>query len=97
MTNMDYVGLAGGILLAYSNIPQIIMFLRQKHARGISKFSIWLWAVGLVLKFAYSIHTTGYNKIILMPYALSMACCVVTLYYCYFGADKLEDAREKYV
>ena len=84
MTLMDYIGLVGGIALAYSNIPQIALFLKQKHADGISKFSTWLWFVGLILKFVYSIHTTGYNKIILGPYILAFICCAVTLYYVYF-------------
>jgi uncharacterized protein with PQ loop repeat len=78
-------GIAGSILLAYSNIPQIIKFIRQKHADGISLISTWLWLLGLLGKLVYTVYTTGYNKIIFYPYLFTIGCAIITLWYCYFG------------
>ncbi len=88
MSIIEYIGLIGGLTLAYSNIPQIVLIFKQKHAGGISKFSTWLWLIGLSLKVIYTIELTGYNKIILGPYVLAFICCGVTLFYCYFPRGK---------
>lgn len=87
MTFIDIIGTIGGVLLAYSNIPQIVMFFRSGHAEGISKASTWLWLVGMVCRVAYMIHVSGYDTIVLAPYGFASICCVITFYYLYFPKE----------
>jgi len=84
MSWIDLCGILGGMVLAYSNIPQIIKLIRQKHAHGISTLTQYICIFGLILKAIYTMHTTGYNLVLLIPYLLAILCAVVTLYYCYF-------------
>ncbi len=83
MTFFDYFGLVGAIIVTYSNVPQMVLFVRQGHARGISLSSTWLGTLGVSIRTIYLIHTTGWNLIVLGPYFFAIACCLLTLYYCY--------------
>jgi len=84
MTFWDLIGSTGGIIVSYSNVPQLIMFVRQGHAEGISKSSTWIGTFGLLFRMFYLMHTTNANYIVLGPYFFAIFCCILTLYYCHF-------------
>jgi uncharacterized protein with PQ loop repeat len=88
---IDVLGVAGGLILSYSNLPQLILFFKQKHAIGISKSSTWIGTFGLILRFIYLIHVSNTNFIVLWPYLFAFICCAITLYYCYFPKLPLVD------
>ncbi len=77
------LGLIGSSLIVYSNLPQILLFIRQSHAKGISKSSTWCWLIGTICRGAYLVHLSGWDVILLAPYVLAVVFSVVTLYYCY--------------
>jgi MtN3 and saliva related transmembrane protein len=92
-TLYEIIGLSGAFIVTYSNLPQIFMFFKQKHAEGISKSSNWIGLLGVVLRTLYLIHTAGWNLVILGPYFFAIACIVITLYYCYFPNNKTNTVK----
>lgn len=81
---INTVGIIGAIIVTYSNIPQILLFFKQGHARGISVSSNWLGFVGLLCRTIFLIYTTNWNLIVLIPYFFALFCTIVTFYYIYF-------------
>lgn len=88
MKLIDLLGLAGAVIVTYSNLPQMVLFFKQGHAKGISSSSTWLGTIGVSLRTIYLIHTVGLNLIVLTPYFFSIACCLMTLYYIYRPVNK---------
>lgn len=88
MSIIGAVGLAGAVVVTYSNIPQMWLFIKQKHARGISISSTWIGLIGLLLRTVYLIHSTKGDLIALGPYFFAIGCVVLTLYYIYFPGDE---------
>lgn len=86
---LELIGIIGGLTLSYSNVPQLVMFFRQKHAKGISKASNWIALVGVVFRGVYTYSLVGPNPITFGPYAFSLFCIVVTMYYCHFPKKEL--------
>lgn len=85
MTNLlNIIGIAGALIVTYSNIPQMWLFIKQGHAKGISVSSTWIGGVGLALRTVYIAHTTNYDALALGPYFFALACIALTLYYIYF-------------
>jgi len=81
---IEFLGTAGAIIVTYSNIPQIVLFFKQKNADGISVSSTWIGLLGTVLRTIYLIYTVGLNMIVLGPYFFAIFCILVCLYYMYF-------------
>jgi len=86
----ELIGLAGAFIVTYSNLPQMLLFIKQKHAQGISISSNWIGLVGVILRTVYLIHTAGWNVVILGPYFFAIGCIILTLYYCYFPTATVE-------
>lgn len=90
----ELIGLAGASIVMFSNIPQMIMFYRNKHAKGISVFGNWVGLVGVGLRTIYLWHTTRGDAISLAPYFFALACILFTKYYIYFpGKGKSLDSK----
>lgn len=84
----DTLGLTGAFIVSTSNVPQIALFIKQKHAKGISISSTWLGFIGVLLRTIYLTHETSFNFIVLGPYFFALLCILITLYYCYFPKFK---------
>ncbi len=82
------IGIIGAFIVSYSNLPQMWLFFKQGHAKGISLSSTWLGTIGLLFRTVFLIHTTGLNWIVLGPYFFAIGCCIMTLYYCYFPSKE---------
>ena len=80
----ELIGLLGASIVMFSNIPQMIMFYRNKHAKGISVLGNWVGLVGLTLRTIYLWHTTKGDAISLLPYFFAIACTLFTKYYIYW-------------
>lgn len=78
------LGIIGAFIVTYSNVPQIVLFFYQGHAKGISKSSTWLGLLGLILRTVYLIYTTNWDMIALGPYFFAIGCLLITLYFIYF-------------
>ena len=78
------LGIAGAVIVTTSNLPQMWMFIRQKHAEGISKSSTWVGLIGVLLRTIFILHTTSGSLVLLGPYYFAIACIILTLYYSYF-------------
>lgn len=89
MKLIDLIGYSGAFIVTYSNIPQIWLFIKQKHAYGISISSGWIGLIGLILRTVYLIHSTHGDLIALGPYFFAILCTIITLYYCYFPTKSL--------
>lgn len=81
---MKILGILGAIIVTYSNLPQMWLFVKQGHADGISISSTWIGLVGVLLRTVYLLHTTHGDIISLAPYFFAIACIVLTLYYIYW-------------
>lgn len=94
MNIWECLGWAGAIIVSWSNVPQMVMFIKQKHARGISLSSTWVGFIGVVLRGIYLLWKTKGDPIALGPYAFGIACILLTLYYLYFPGDKVNDENQ---
>jgi uncharacterized protein with PQ loop repeat len=84
MKLINILGLAGAFIVTYSNVPQMWLFVKQGHAKGISVSSTWIGTIGLLLRTIYLSVTTHWDLIALGPYFFALGCCVLTLYYIYY-------------
>lgn len=83
MKLIEFIGIVGAIIVTYSNLPQIVLFIKQGHAKGISLSSTWLGLIGIIFRATFLFYTVGMNLIIFIPYFFAIFCCVLTLYYIY--------------
>ena len=81
---MELLGIIGALIVTYSNIPQIWLFIKNGNANGISRSGTWIALIGLGLRTVYLAKATSFDAIALGPYVFAIACVVLTLYYCYF-------------
>lgn len=81
------LGVAGAVIVTYSNLPQIVLFVRQGHAKGISVSSTWIGFLGVALRTIFLVHTVGLNFIVLVPYFFSLLCIIITIYYLTFPRE----------
>lgn len=86
---IELLGLAGAAVVMVSNVPQLILFYRQKHARGISVAGNWVGFVGVGLRTIYLAYTTHGDMIALAPYFFALFCILVTKYYIYFPSKEI--------
>ncbi len=84
MTKLELLGTAGAIIVTYSNVPQMVQFVKQGNAVGISKSSSWIGLIGLLLRTIYLFKVTHGDVIALGPYVFANLCVLLTLYYIYF-------------
>lgn len=54
---MEIVGYVGAFLLAVCALPQMIMAIRQGHAKGISSLFLGSWYLGELLMLVFLIGT----------------------------------------
>lgn len=80
----EIIGLLGATIVSISNIPQMVMFIRNKHAKGISISGNWVGFFGVVLRAIYLGHLTHWDAIALSPYGFSISCILLTFYYIYW-------------
>lgn len=85
---ISIIGLLGAAIVMFSNIPQLILFVRQGHAEGISVSGNWVGFVGVALRTIYLAYTTHMDVISLAPYFFALACILITFYYIYFPRKK---------
>lgn len=84
MNNLiNLIGLTGAAIVTYSNVPQMLLFIKQGHARGISVSSTWIGLVGLLLRTVYLSYSTHMDLIAMGPYFFALGCTVLTLVYIY--------------
>lgn len=86
----ELIGLAGASIVMVSNVPQLVLFWQQKHAKGISVLGNWVGLVGVGLRTIYLWHSTHGDVISLAPYFFAITCILYTKYFIYFPK---EDAR----
>lgn len=80
----ELIGLAGAFIVMVSNLPQLLLFMKQGHAEGISVFGNWVGLVGVGLRTIYLWHITHGDVLSLAPYFFSLACILFTKLYIYF-------------
>lgn len=80
---INLIGLTGAFIVTGSNLPQMCLFIKQGHARGISISSTWIGLVGLLLRTIYLSYSTHMDLIAMGPYFFALACTVLTLVYIY--------------
>ncbi len=84
MSLLELIGIAGALIVSVSNLPQMVLFIRNGHAKGISHSSTWVGLVGVLFRTIYLLGTVGTNFTILGPYYFAIACILLTLYYLYY-------------
>ena len=78
------LGTIGAVIVTTSNIPQLYLFYKQGHAKGISQSSMWVGTAGLIMRTAFLMHETKLNYVVLGPYYFAILCTIYTFYYMYF-------------
>jgi len=84
---INIIGIIGTVMVTYSNIPQLLLFFRQRHAKGISLSSTWIYTIGIILRAAFMMFLIGLNLIVMIPYVFSILSGVLTLYFCYIDKE----------
>lgn len=84
---MNTLGIIGALLVSYSNLPQMWLFIKNGNAKGISASSTWLALLGLGLRTIYLAKATSFDPIALGPYVFAIACVILTLRYIHFPKD----------
>ena len=85
---LELIGLAGASIVMVSNIPQLVMFHRNKNAHGISVLGNWVGLLGLTLRTIYLWHTTHADLLSLAPYFFAIACTLYTKYWIYYPSEE---------
>lgn len=88
---IEILGTAGAVIVMWSNLPQIWMFIKNKNAKGISISSTWIGFIGVALRTIYLSYATHNDLIALGPYFFALLCLIITLYYIYFPKDNSND------
>lgn len=81
---LEFIGLAGASIVMVSNVPQLVMFYKNKNAKGISILGNWVGLLGLTLRTIFLWNVTQGNMTALAPYFFAIFCVLFTKYYIYF-------------
>jgi uncharacterized protein with PQ loop repeat len=76
---LNSLGVLATLILGFSSVPQVILIIKQGHARGISLASVLLQILGFVLLCIYVYIKHGWDLWLHGEYliALMMACTIL--------------------
>lgn len=77
----EVLGIIGALIVSVSNLPQLFLFFKQGHARGISHSGNIVGFIGVGLRTIYLAHATHFDLIALGPYFFALMCIGVTEFY----------------
>lgn len=77
---IETIGWIGSLLLAYCALPQVILTIRTKSAKGISWGFLLMWSIGEILTFIYIVSTTM-SPPLLINYGLNIIFLVIIIFY----------------
>lgn len=87
MNWLEIVGWVGSMLFAFCALPQLILTVKQKHAKGLSWGFINMWAMGEILCFIYVFMQPQVQIPLLANYVLNFAMLCIIIYYKIVGSD----------
>lgn len=73
------LGWAGAMLLSLSVIPQMLMTMKDGHAKGLSGYFIASWTIGEILTLVYVLPTG--NIPLIANYVTNLTILSVIVYY----------------
>jgi uncharacterized protein with PQ loop repeat len=85
---IEVIGYSGALLLAVCALPQMIMSIRQGHARGISHLFLLSWYVGELLMLAFCVATIGIGGPLFWNYLANTLMLSVIVRYKYLEVDR---------
>lgn len=84
---IEFIGLLGGIFLAFSALPQVLQSIKNGHSNGISSLMLFLWFFGVLLMLIYS--SIKYSDIFLITnYILNLTFVSIIFFYKLFPRKK---------
>lgn len=86
---MTTTGMLGGLLLALSGLPQAIKSYREGRTGDISHGLLWMWLIGEVLMFAYTLGTLR-DIPLLLNFGINTLLVGVITWYRYFPRKREE-------
>lgn len=81
---IETVGYIGAGLLALCALPQMIMTLKDGHARGISSLFLLSWYIGEILMFYFLVMTSNERGPLFYNYLINVIMLTVIVKYKYW-------------
>lgn len=78
---MEIIGWVGSMLFAFCALPQLIMVMQQKHARGLSWGFLNMWFWGEIFCFIYVLNQPTWQIPLLANYALNFVMLLIIIKY----------------
>lgn len=80
---LEGVGWASSVLLGLCAVPQMALCIRQGHARGLSKGTLWLWHVGELCLIIYGVWGLNMAMPVVVNGIIGYLCTLIILWYAY--------------
>ena len=84
---LELLGWIGSMLFAFCTLPQLIMVVKQKHAKGLSWGFLNMWFWGEVLCFFYVFCQPAWQIPLLANYVLNFVMLLVIIWYKFTSKD----------
>jgi len=78
---LEIIGWIGSMLFAFCALPQMVMTIKNNHARGLSWGFLVMWFLGEVLCFTYVAFQPILQIPLLANYVLNFIMLVVIIWY----------------
>jgi len=78
---MEAIGWIGSMLFAFCALPQMIMVVQQKHARGLSWGFLNMWFWGEIFCFIYVFNQPTLQIPLLTNYVINFIMLLIIIYY----------------
>ncbi len=92
---INILGIFASIILVMSSLPQVILCLKQGHAKGVSAGMLWLWLIGMILMGIYIVSTRGGDLILFCNYSVNICMILVIMKFKYFPRKPTNDVIYK--
>ena len=87
MLLIDVLGYVGSLTLAWCGLPQAIKCYKEKSAKGLSAWFIWMWIFGEIMVWTYLWMKNGTDIPVIINYGSNVILGFTIAYFKYFGAD----------
>ena len=77
MPTMEWIGIAAGVLTAFSMLPQLIKVIKEKHVEDLSVMMLLVLIAGLVLWVVYGFMRDDAPLIYTNMFSVAVNCALV--------------------
>lgn len=81
-------GWVSAVCFGLSSLPQALKCIKQKHAIGVSRATLWLWFIGEIGAIIYTFRMIDQTLPLFINYVLNLILVAVIITYSYFPKHK---------